>query len=237
MSARSSREWPNSFLLTCFAAFLVGALVLTWVALAVGDTPPQVDIAVNQWFADQLANQEWLVGLAAAVGTATSPVFSTLFALVAIAGLIIAKYYRLAAFVAVSALLGVIMAGVVKMLVGRPRPPGAAEYVTDLDASFPSGHTMAGIYLYGAVAIALWLVARSSNVRVWRVLAVAVGALGLLLGLTRLMIGVHWLTDVLAGLAFGFVALFLSLAVVHPERTSQRSQTVAPADTAGSRSS
>ena len=223
VSPRSSREWPNSVLLTCFATFLLVALLLTWFAVTVGDTPPTIDAAVNQWFAETLASQQWLVWIAAGIGTATSPVYSTVLAALVIAGLLLAKHYRLAGFVALSALLGVITAGTVKALVGRNRPPGAAEYVSDLDKSFPSGHTMAGIYLYGAVAIALWLLARSSASPVWKPLAVALGVLGLLLGLTRLMIGVHWFTDVLAGLAYGFAVLFLSLALVHPETESERS--------------
>jgi membrane-associated phospholipid phosphatase len=221
MASRANPEWRNSWLLIGSGTSLLVALVLTWLVLTAASGLHNLDQSVNIWFSETVQSYSGLVSLAAEIGAATAPLYSTLIAVLVVVGLTLAKRYRLAIFLVVSGLLGAAVAGFVKVLVGRDRPPGAAEYVTDLDKSFPSGHTMAGVYLFGALAIIAWLLGANTGNRLWSVLAVAIGSFGLLLGLTRLTIGVHWLSDVLAGLSVGFAALLLALAFVHPERSLQ----------------
>jgi membrane-associated phospholipid phosphatase len=115
--------------------------------------------------------------------------------------LLIRRQRRLAAFVAVTGIgLGVLVP-VVKALVDRARPD-VPQPVVELpaNASFPSGHAMTAIVTWGAlVLVALPLLRRS--LRPWLV----AGGVGLVLvvGLTRLALGVHFVTDVLAGWALG----------------------------------
>ena len=85
-----------------------------------------------------------------------------------------------------------------KDVFGRARPPGA-EALGVLSAAFPSGHASNTTAFALATALALG-VARPA----WRTRAVwsAVGV-ALVMGWTRLALGVHWTTDVLAGWVLG----------------------------------
>ena len=108
--------------------------------------------------------------------------------------------------VAAAPLLSLLSAGVVvsvlKVAVGRDRPPLALRLVTETEKSFPSGHATDSAALFVALGIAVAAVVfRRPLVRAVAVLAGFLVA-GLI-GLSRLVLGVHWPTDVLFGWALG----------------------------------
>lgn len=87
-----------------------------------------------------------------------------------------------------------------KLLYARPRPPGAAALASGY--SFPSGHAAMAAAL---MTYAAWLaLARLRGRRVAGLLALLASAWALLIGISRMTLGVHYLTDVLAGLCLGF---------------------------------
>lgn len=91
-----------------------------------------------------------------------------------------------------------------KFLFGRARPDAFAEALP-LTPAFPSGHAMVPIVVYPMSA---WLVA-SLRPR-WRRPAVAAAAmLALASGLSRIVLGVHWPSDVIGGFAAGLSLAFL----------------------------
>jgi undecaprenyl-diphosphatase len=97
----------------------------------------------------------------------------------------------------------------IKVLADRPRPPASLAIERLGGLSFPSGHATQAIAVYGMLAA---LVAASTpswprKVAAWAV-AVFVAAV---VGISRLYLGSHWLTDVLGGLALG--ALWLALVL------------------------
>jgi undecaprenyl-diphosphatase len=93
----------------------------------------------------------------------------------------------------------------IKGLVERRRPP-RAQFLVDPTAapgySFPSGHAMFSAAL--ATALVVLVAARFPQVRIWA-LAAVIAVYPLMIGLSRLYLGVHWLTDVLAGWALGSI--------------------------------
>ncbi|MEU6485539.1 phosphatase PAP2 family protein [Streptomyces sp. NPDC046887] len=103
-----------------------------------------------------------------------------------------------------------------KAVVGRERPVWPDPVDTAHFASFPSGHAMTAAF---TVAVLLWLARRlGAGGWVWR-LAVVAGAVSVLgVGVTRLYLGVHWFSDVLAGWLMG--VCFAALAVWAYERWS-----------------
>jgi membrane-associated phospholipid phosphatase len=92
---------------------------------------------------------------------------------------------------------------------GRPRPPAVFSVVTELDGSFPSGHANISVALYALGFYLLFRATRSPRLkRLWLALAFL---FPLLIGFSRLYLGAHYLSDVLAGWSIG---LWWSILVV-----------------------
>jgi membrane-associated phospholipid phosphatase len=87
-----------------------------------------------------------------------------------------------------------------KMVVGRERPPRAIWLVTPHGWSFPSGHTAAACLAFTALAVCVATPARPRMVRIlsWLIAGLAIAATGF----SRVELGVHWTTDVIASILF-----------------------------------
>lgn len=107
---------------------------------------------------------------------------------------------RMAALLLVSTLMGEGATELIKSIAARARPPSAAVYDT-FGASFPSGHALLSAVVYLTLGALLASAERDALTRLY-LIALAIG-LTLLVGLTRLALGVHWLSDVLAGWSLG----------------------------------
>jgi undecaprenyl-diphosphatase len=95
-----------------------------------------------------------------------------------------------------------VVAALLKVAVGRTRPSLGVELVHERDWSFPSGHATGSMALCLSVAavLSIWVLRRP----ILRALTLAAGvAVPIAIGLSRLELGVHWPTDVVAGLALG----------------------------------
>jgi membrane-associated phospholipid phosphatase len=128
---------------------------------------------------------------------------------------------RPVAFVA-AALLGEIAAYLVTVsLVSRDRPPvRILDPGLDPTHSYPSGHVAASVALYGALAVLIWRTGRSG----WRWLCVPLVAVPPLVGLARLYLGAHHLSDVITSLVFMSVWLAFAAAVLLRGKPAPREQ-------------
>jgi undecaprenyl-diphosphatase len=117
---------------------------------------------------------------------------------------------RLALIVAVVLTASAFFTDLVKDYVARPRPPGEA-LVAASGYSFPSGHTLSSTATYGLLALVAWRSRLALAVR--RIAVVAGVTLPVLVGLSRIALGVHYPTDVVGGWLAGtmFVALAATL--------------------------
>ena len=98
------------------------------------------------------------------------------------------------------------MIGPIKTLYARPRPPMSLVETTSY--SFPSGHAVAG----AAIAIALVIVLVPAGPRRRNLEMIAAG-FAVIMGLSRVYLRAHWLSDVVAGVALG-AAVAIGVAVV-----------------------
>ena len=109
---------------------------------------------------------------------------------------------------AFAGLVGVIAADEIlkttlKNFFGRARPTLFEEIAPLHSFSFPSGHAMAAVAMYGMIAVVIGRL--SPPLKPWVNWGVAI--LALLIGFSRVYLGAHWLTDVLGGYAAGAVIL------------------------------
>jgi undecaprenyl-diphosphatase len=99
----------------------------------------------------------------------------------------------------------------IKHIVQRPRPE-VLQLVGEHGFSFPSGHSVTSLFFYGA---AVWLVCRYvKNQNMKRGLVAALAVPMLLVGPTRVYLGVHYPTDVLGAWCLGFAAVILFIEIV-----------------------
>ncbi len=119
------------------------------------------------------------------------------------------------------ALFGSLLASyVVKIIVERPRPPEIFHLIFETGYSFPSMHAATSMATYGFLAYMTWKLMRPSHHRLpW---IVFLCALILLVGFSRVYLGVHYASDVIAGFAIG--AFFLWLGTIVTKQLKSRAK-------------
>src|SRR5215207_8803809 len=115
--------------------------------------------------------------------------------------LLLYRLYRNAAFVLVASLGGWLLNDVLKAMFARPRPSVVPHLREVGSASFPSGHALTSAVVYLTLGTLLMRVAEGRLLK-WYCIAVAM-LTTVLVGLSRLYLGVHYPTDVLAGWLVG----------------------------------
>ncbi|BBP03504.1 hypothetical protein TPL01_08630 [Sulfuriferula plumbiphila] len=124
------------------------------------------------------------------------------------------RYWLLALILTVPG--GMLLNVLMKFAFQRARPGFTDPIITLTTYSFPSGHVAGATLFYGVLAA--FLVARTSMWR-WRAVVVLVAILLVaLVGLSRIYLGVHYLSDVLAAGAEGVAWLALCLTAMHTLR-------------------
>jgi undecaprenyl-diphosphatase len=116
---------------------------------------------------------------------------------------------------------GLLISQGLKLVFGRERPDLAYRAVEAVNASFPSGHAMLSAVVFLTLGV---LAARFSDRRRVKVLAMSAAVLiSLLVGVSRIYLGVHWASDVLAGWCVGAAwAMLCWLAAVFIQRRFTR---------------
>ena len=147
--------------------------------------------------------------------------------LVALALVLGKRYWAAFRVVFASALGGLVVRGL-KELFARDRP--LEQVISAAGYSFPSGHAFAATVFYGMM---VYLVFRLTDRRWARVLAAVVGPLVIVaVGLSRVYLNVHYLTDVVGGWLAGSAWLVASLLLIDAVETRTRSRREAAEETA-----
>ena len=153
----------------------------------------------------------WLTDLALELTALGSPLVLALFVVLLGWALLRNGQRRSAGVLVLAAVTAGFWTALLKDFFERPRPDVVPRLVEVTGLSYPSGHSLAGAAVYATAAILL--AARSPSARE-RVAIVFVGiALSLAIAASRVYLGVHYPTDVLAGLSFGTAWALVLLAV------------------------
>jgi undecaprenyl-diphosphatase len=126
----------------------------------------------------------------------------------AVVTLFIRRQPRLAVFLIIAGVGALILDPSLKALVGRLRPVVAVPVAHAPGNSFPSGHALGSFIVYGALLLVFLPAVRAR----WRPYVIGlVATLVVLIGLTRISLGVHFVSDVIAGWLLGAAWLGVTL--------------------------
>ena len=108
-------------------------------------------------------------------------------------------------------LIGVILNNIIKLIVKRPRPTNTLVLTTEKSYSFPSGHSMSSMIFYGLL---IYYIANTIKNKKIKILLISLlTAIILLIGLSRIYLGVHYATDVTGGYLIGLLYLITFIKI------------------------
>lgn len=129
--------------------------------------------------------------------------------------LLVCKDKKKAFYICLNIGICVLINQVFKYIFARSRPVGI-NIVTENGFSFPSGHSMAGLAYYGMY---IYLLVSSNMEKVYKVIgSIIIGLLILLIGISRIYLGVHFASDVTAGFGLSLAYLVIYIKFVYKKR-------------------
>ena len=195
-------EYLGLHLTIGFLISLLGLLLFILIARqVVGQRAlTRVDLSVYHWLrtnATLLGYGAWSMVTALGGGAAILWIGTGMGLLLAIR-----RRYLLLAGWATALLGGGVLDFALKQAFQRPRPEDATVFLTQISWSFPSGHSMGSLIAYGMLAYVISIeFVPDRDVRKWVIAACAFMVVAI--GVSRMYLGVHYLSDVLGGFAAG----------------------------------
>jgi membrane-associated phospholipid phosphatase len=198
-----------------FALLFVAFFAIS-VAVRLGDTS-----ALDLRFTRTLQTHMPLIGDRIALGLKFLGNGGTLFAVATVAAIALYRaHHRVEALFALLTPLGELIDFAMKTAFGRPRPSRDLVHVLapTFGLSYPSGHAMASTMVYGFLGYLAWTRLEGPR-RFW--LTALCAFLAVAIGVSRIYVGAHWLSDVLGGWCSGcfFLMIFIHL---HRKYTANR---------------
>ncbi|GAA1456738.1 hypothetical protein GCM10009619_07040 [Williamsia maris] len=175
----------------------------------------EIDHDITDWVVDH--RLDWLDTPFHVITTVGNTLAMTIIAIVA--GLLFARAHRRsqAWLIVIGSATGYLVMVGLKHLFARDRPP-QADRLVDIDTyAFPSGHAMMSGIVLGLIVVSLWQSA--PWVRRHRAILWIAPAASLLIGASRVYLGVHWASDVVGGWLFALV--WIGVAVMVQRRSAQ----------------
>ena len=182
-----------------------GALAVAFLTLGVESgsltvADRRIELAIHTYASDNL------IGAMTALSFIGSTVSLAVLALVCAAYCVARRTPRAAGFVVASPLGASLIDTGFKLLVHRPRPHLWAHAAVLGSFSFPSGHATGSAAFFSGTTLAAW---RLFGTRAGWVVGVPAVTLVIGIGFSRVYLGVHWPSDVIAGYALGLTWVFL----------------------------
>lgn len=100
---------------------------------------------------------------------------------------------------------------ILKRIIQRPRPEGF-RLIEETGYSFPSGHSMASMAFYGLIIYLVFKYVKNKNTKI--IICSILSLLVLLIGISRIYLGVHYASDVIAGFVLSIAYLVVYITIV-----------------------
>lgn len=221
---RMDRKTAGGFLLTASIVVLFVGSLFVGVVLDMIDNHnglAAADRSVAAWGSRNSSTgaaqaMKWITQLG------STPVVAASLILTACADFIRRRSREVFAFVAAVSLGELVLNNLLKVIVGRERP-SVLRLVVAHGYSFPSGHTVAAASCWSAIALVL---GRDRSRRTRALLAGGAALIAVSVATSRALLGVHWLSDVIAGLAIGW-GWFMIVAIIFGGRAQRLGDPVA----------
>ena len=140
-----------------------------------------------------------------------STIFIVILCVVLFIIFIILRRKNISFIIASCLIVSTIFNNVIKIIIRRPRPE-VLKLVTETTYSFPSGHTMASVTMYG---ILLYLLIRSNvNKKIKCILGAFLMILPILVGISRIYLGAHFASDILGGMILSTILLLIETGII-----------------------
>ncbi len=167
-----------------------------------------LDVWINNFF--YLHTSEFGIVFMKIITDIFSPAFLSLLTLIGIIYFFKKKQWRYAYISIFATGGGLVLGSLMKEIIMRARPISSLLLKTDF--SFPSGHAMAVTIFFTLI---IYFFARKIHSMLWRELFIVGSVLLIILtAISRLYLGVHWLSDVVAGIGFGLFWTTLMILIV-----------------------
>jgi membrane-associated phospholipid phosphatase len=196
------------------SCFSVPGFFVTTPLLAIGNPVAGIDHGVAAWFHARLTHT--FVAVLRAITEFGSSEWIAIVLSLSVLLFLFKRWWLSLATLVVTVPGGMLLNELVKILVHRHRPFVDGWFVDWSGYSFASGHTIGATLLYGQLALFLVPVIKSRRSRV--LVFSAAGFVIALVGFSRIALGAHYLTDVMAGMFFGMAWLSLCLWASRPFR-------------------
>lgn len=200
-----------NYSLLALIPFLIIIVIITFNMNTIQHIDNRVTLSIISWRTPQLSSFFSAVTILA---NPTSVVATVL--ILTIIAYVLTKRFHLPLWIILTNSIGSLgLNPLVKNIVQRSRPDEELRLVQEASYSFPSGHAFASMVAFGCVILLLLLFLKPSAFR--GVLIVLSFVTILLIGFSRIFLGVHYLSDVVAGFSLGLFWLFISLSIFIPK--------------------
>lgn len=190
----------KSFFATLFYYFIFAAVFSLASKLLANFKPLiKLDVAIQQFIINQRADSfNEFFKLFTSLGDTKAMIAWTIITAIIFFAI---KHYFYAIGIIFSVAIAELISFIIKNVIERDRPPELLSLISADSPSFPSGHTIAAITFWGFL---IYVFYKTIQNKFWRNILILICALIIIAaGFTRIYLGVHWPSDIIAGYILG----------------------------------
>lgn len=196
---KKNLEWI--ILIICIIiSIILSALIINYEVI---DIDTKVYSFISKYISDELT---FIVRFITEFGNAL------IFILICLISFILIKNKKISYSITLNLIIITVFNFILKLLFQRPRPDGI-NIIEELGYSFPSGHSMVSMAFYGFIIYLIYRYVKNNYYKYTFMSILSI--LIILIGLSRVYLGVHYITDVLAGFLISISYLIVYIKVIN----------------------